>query len=159
MAVIRKLQATGRTACRIVMNVSPMMAVTVSEKPASFALPVSESVNFVEKIVTGANAASTTISWTRSSNGRRSHADSAMMMLNRNPPCDDFAQFRTVFVIVGNFHHQADHGHCCERVGVGERRDQCDDPLRYGPAGEHEYQHEHVAVERVMFRPDTLSIW
>lgn len=21
-------------------------------------------------------------------------------------------------MIVGNFHHQADHGHCCERVGA-----------------------------------------
>lgn len=41
------------------MNVSPITAVTVNEKPASLALPVSESVNFVEKIVTGANAAST----------------------------------------------------------------------------------------------------
>ena len=43
------------------MIANPMTAVTVSEKPASLALPVSESVNFVEKIVTGANAAKTTI--------------------------------------------------------------------------------------------------
>ena len=43
------------------MIVNPMTAVTVNEKPASLALPVSESVNFVEKIVTGANAAKTTI--------------------------------------------------------------------------------------------------
>lgn len=65
------------------MIVNPMTAVTVNEKPASLALPVSESVNFVEKIVTGANAAKTTISRTRSSNGNRNHAANAMRTLNR----------------------------------------------------------------------------
>ena len=45
--------APGRSACRAVITTKLMMAVTVSEKPASLALPVSESVNLVEKIVIG----------------------------------------------------------------------------------------------------------
>ena len=40
---------SGRSACRAVITTRLMMAVTVSEKPASLALPVSESVNLVEK--------------------------------------------------------------------------------------------------------------
>ena len=51
-------------------------------------------------------------------------------------------------MIVWNLHHQADHGHCSERVGIGERRDKRDDPMWDAPPGKHEYQHEHVAVKR-----------
>ena len=54
--------APGRSACRAVITTRLMMAVTVSEKPASLALPVSESVNLVEKIVIGAKEPSTMIS-------------------------------------------------------------------------------------------------
>ena len=49
---------------------------------------------------------------------------------------------------VRDLHHQADHGHCCESVGVGERSDERDDPMRHTPSGEHDHQHEHIAVER-----------
>ena len=55
---------------RAVITTRLMMAVTVSEKPASLALPVSESVNLVEKIVIGAKEPSTMISRILMSNCR-----------------------------------------------------------------------------------------
>ena len=51
-------------------------------------------------------------------------------------------------MVVWNLHHQANHGHRGERVGIGERRDERDYPMRHAPSGEHKHQHEHVAVER-----------
>lgn len=58
------------------------MAVTVSEKPASLALPVSESVNLVEKIVIGANEPNTMISRILMSNGSRNQAATAIIAPN-----------------------------------------------------------------------------
>ena len=139
---------TGSTACNIVMSTGLMTAVTVSEKPASFALPVSESVNLVENIVIGANDPSTMIPRIRSSNGNRNHAAIAMITLNVSLHPITFASSTRSLRLSGTSNHQTDHRHRAERVRVGERRDQRDDRLRNHDVQEHEHQHQHVDAER-----------
>ena len=120
--------------CAPVIMTRPMIADTDSEKPASFALPSTSSVNRVENTAIGA----------------RQHEPCAdgEQQAEWQSQADDLQQLHHIVTAGGQVHQHADHQHGDERVGVGERLNERGHDGGDLHIGKHEHDHDQVGVER-----------